>query len=149
MKRLAGRTDLEDALKKLDKLTHEEARMATAQNLKATHTVDDRVKIVDAKVDSVGSGVKELIDGTPTIFVTDCWSPKLIDPDSLGERKAKVVIQRTANDVERTANNIDQVKRSSSRNLNIEIQAQPVSRREPIDTKPSEMALAIGPVYQS
>ena len=67
-------TDLDDALKKLDKLTHEEARMATAQNLRATHTVDDRVKVVDAKVDSVGCGVKEvndkvtvLIDGTSTL----------------------------------------------------------------------------------
>ena len=75
LKRLAGRTDLEDALKKLDKLTHEEARMATAQNLKATHPVDDRVKVVDAKVDSVSGGVKEvndkvavLIDRALTVF---------------------------------------------------------------------------------
>jgi hypothetical protein len=34
-KRLIGRTDMEDALKKLDKLTQEEARMVTAR---ATHT---------------------------------------------------------------------------------------------------------------
>ena len=68
LKRLAGRTDLEDALKKLDRLTHEEARMAIAQNLKATQDVDDRVRGVDAKVDSVGSGVQVLIDGTSTVF---------------------------------------------------------------------------------
>ena len=68
LKRLAGRTDLEDALKKLDNLTHEEARMAIAQNLKATQNVDARVRGVDAKVDSVGSGVKVLIDGTSTVF---------------------------------------------------------------------------------
>ena len=82
LKRLAGRTDLDDALKKLDKLTHEEARMATAQNLKATHTVDNRVKGIDAKVDGVGDEVKgvndrvilvddkvaALIDGTQTVF---------------------------------------------------------------------------------
>ena len=68
LKRLAGRTDLEDGLRKLDKLTHEEARMATVQNLKATHTVDDRVKGVDAKVDIVGGGVALLIDGTQTVF---------------------------------------------------------------------------------
>ena len=78
MKRLAGRTDLEDALKKLDKLTHEEARMAAAQNLKATHIVDDRVKDVDAKVDTVDGEVKEvndkvtvLIDGKQTVSITD------------------------------------------------------------------------------
>jgi hypothetical protein len=44
LKKLVGRTDMEDALKKLDKLTNEEARMATAQILKATHTVDNRVR---------------------------------------------------------------------------------------------------------
>ena len=37
---------MEDALKKLDKLTQEEARMAAAQNLQATHVVDERVKVV-------------------------------------------------------------------------------------------------------
>jgi len=74
MKRLAGRTDMEDALKRLDKLTHEEARMAIAQNLKATHVVDDRVKDVVDKVLVVGDavrgvdarvadGVKAIIDG--------------------------------------------------------------------------------------
>ena len=36
-KKVIGRTDMEDALKKLDKLTHEEAWMGIAQNLKATH----------------------------------------------------------------------------------------------------------------
>jgi hypothetical protein len=112
LKRLAGRTDLEDALKKLDKLTHEEARMATAQNLKATHIVDDGVKGVDAKVDTVGGEVKEvndkvavLIDGMQTVSTADSPSLKPIGPDDLDERAAKVVIERTANDV-------DQVKRS-------------------------------------
>jgi hypothetical protein len=43
MKMLIGRTDVEDALKKLDNLTNEEARMATAQVLKVTHTVAEDV----------------------------------------------------------------------------------------------------------
>jgi ribosomal protein S13 len=42
-RKLIGRTDIEDALKKLDKLAHEEAWMGIAQNLKATHTVGERV----------------------------------------------------------------------------------------------------------
>ena len=51
MKKLIGKTEIEDGLKKLDKLTQEEARMAAAQNLKATHTVDERVKgVADAVV---------------------------------------------------------------------------------------------------
>jgi hypothetical protein len=44
VKTLIGKTEMEDALKRLDKLTQEEARMAAAQNLKATHAVDERVK---------------------------------------------------------------------------------------------------------
>jgi DNA-nicking Smr family endonuclease len=42
-KRLIGKTDMEDALKKLDQLTQEEARMIIAENLRATHAVDKRV----------------------------------------------------------------------------------------------------------
>jgi hypothetical protein len=50
-KKLIGRTKIEDALKRLDKLTQEEARMASAQNLKITHTVDERVReVVDTVV---------------------------------------------------------------------------------------------------
>ena len=43
MKRLIGRTDVEDALKRLDKLTDEEVRMATAQVLRVTHAVAEDV----------------------------------------------------------------------------------------------------------
>jgi hypothetical protein len=47
LKKLVGRNGIEVALKKLDNLTNEEARMATAQLLKATRNVDDRVAEVD------------------------------------------------------------------------------------------------------
>ena len=60
MRKLAGRTDLEDALKKLDKLTEEEARMAVAENLRITHSVRDEVKVVDGKVDRVEDKVDEI-----------------------------------------------------------------------------------------
>ena len=49
---------MEDALKRLDKLTHEEARMAIAENLRATHAVDERVREVDHRVAEVIHGVK-------------------------------------------------------------------------------------------
>ncbi|KAI0269073.1 hypothetical protein BGY98DRAFT_1101257 [Russula aff. rugulosa BPL654] len=42
-KRLIGKNDMEDALKNLDMLTLEEARMTIAENLRATHAVDDKV----------------------------------------------------------------------------------------------------------
>ncbi|KAF8262398.1 hypothetical protein EI94DRAFT_710590 [Lactarius quietus] len=48
LKKLAGRTDLEDALKRLDKLTQEEARMAAAQLLKITHSVENKItQVID------------------------------------------------------------------------------------------------------
>ena len=53
MKKLIGRTDIEDALKRLDVLTQEEARMAVAQVLKVAHSVDDRVREVADDVDQV------------------------------------------------------------------------------------------------
>ena len=59
-----GNTDIENSLARLDKLTQEEARMASAELLKMTHSVDgkvmgvdDRVKIVEGKVQSVRSDV--------------------------------------------------------------------------------------------
>jgi hypothetical protein len=61
LKKLIGRTDIEDALKRLDRLTQEETRMAAAQVLKVANTVDDRVRVVDDKIAAV-------IDGTQHIF---------------------------------------------------------------------------------
>ena len=48
---------MEDALKRLDKLTQEEARMAVAQNLKATYTVDERVRGVADTVVAIDNRV--------------------------------------------------------------------------------------------
>ncbi|KAH9071664.1 hypothetical protein EDB83DRAFT_2517478 [Lactarius deliciosus] len=60
LKKLAGRTDLEDAVKKLDRLTQEEARMALAEILKMTHIVRDDVKVI---IDD-GKGAKLIIQQT-------------------------------------------------------------------------------------
>ena len=58
---------MEDALKRLDKLTQEEARMVSAQNLKATYIVDERVQgvvgavsTIDNKVAGVAGDVDEM-----------------------------------------------------------------------------------------
>ena len=83
MKKLLGKNDIEDALKKLDTLTTEEARMATAETLKVTNRVndavnrvDDTVNMVDDKVDKVDDTVNRvddnvtvLIDGGQTAFL--------------------------------------------------------------------------------
>ena len=52
--------DLEDALKKLDRLTQEEARMALAEMLSVTHNIRDEVKIVDGKVEKVENKVEDV-----------------------------------------------------------------------------------------
>jgi hypothetical protein len=101
MKKLLGRTDLEDALKRLDKLTDEEARMAIVQVLEVIHTVDDRVKVVADKVGEVIEGAPCIFSQSLTIFLT------LVDID---EKEEMAVIQQTANDVE-------QMKRLSSPQL--------------------------------
>ena len=62
VKTLIGKTDMEDSLKRLDKLTQEEARMAAAQNLKATHTIDERVKGVVDTVDAIDDRVASVND---------------------------------------------------------------------------------------
>ena len=54
--------DLEDALKKLDRLTQEEARMALAEMLSITHHVRDEVRIVDGKVERVENKVEVVGD---------------------------------------------------------------------------------------
>ena len=54
---------MEDALKKLDKLTQEEAWMGIAQNLKAMHTVGECVRRVDDRVRVVDDRVTEVIRG--------------------------------------------------------------------------------------
>ena len=46
LRRLLGKNDVEDALKRLDTLTQEEARMATAETLKVARNVDDKVTVV-------------------------------------------------------------------------------------------------------
>lgn len=58
LNRLLGRTDIEDALRRLDKLTQDEARMAAAESLKAMHGVDDRVVRVGNEFQGVSSQVQ-------------------------------------------------------------------------------------------
>jgi hypothetical protein len=60
LKKLAGWTDMKDALKKLDKLTSEEARMAGAQVLKNTHVISDKLTAVDTQVKNVRGEVQDV-----------------------------------------------------------------------------------------
>ena len=58
MKRLVGRTDVEDALARLDMLTKEENLMTAARNLEVAHRVDDKVTTIEEVVHNVDCNVK-------------------------------------------------------------------------------------------
>jgi hypothetical protein len=55
-----GNTEIEDALQELDRLTQEEARTASAELLKITHSVDGKVMGVDDRVKCVNDNVQEV-----------------------------------------------------------------------------------------
>ncbi|KAF8267370.1 hypothetical protein EI94DRAFT_1332870 [Lactarius quietus] len=62
LKKLAGRKDIEDALRRLDRLTQEEALMAAAQILNIAHTIDNKVTVVQNSVTSVGNKLNDVDD---------------------------------------------------------------------------------------
>ena len=111
---------MEDALKRLDKLTLEEARMAAAQNLKATHTVDERVKgVVDtveaiddkvADVDDRVAGVSDQVAGVDDRVAGVSDQVTGVD-DRVASIKEKVV---TVDDrVKEIASDVDEIRRLS------------------------------------
>ena len=121
-KKLVGRKDIEDALKRLDKLTQEEALMAAAQILILTHAVDKKVTDVGNKVTDVGNNVTDIgnnvtgvgnklneVDGKMDVVVqgTPLYVEHKPNPDyvyvGLDGKDAKVALQQTSN-------NVDEVK---------------------------------------
>ncbi|KAH9061874.1 hypothetical protein EDB87DRAFT_382930 [Lactarius vividus] len=88
LKKLIGKTGIEDALRRLDKLTQEEVRMATAQLLKITHSVDDKVKDVSDTVKLVLDDGKEM---------------KVVVQQTA--REATAIMQLILNDVDETKRN--------------------------------------------
>ncbi len=69
LKMLIGKNDIQDALKRLDRLTQEEALMAAAQLLRVTNVIDngvrevsDNVLVVDNRVAGVDGRVKAVDD---------------------------------------------------------------------------------------
>ena len=134
MKKLVGGTDLEDALKRLDKLTNEEARMATAQVLKATHTVEERVRGVADTLIGVDDRVARVEDGVTSV-----------------DNRVAGVDERVNGVDDRLAgvdNKVDQVKSSSSPSITLSVWPYHPCR-ESIAGKHSQMAITTGSVYQS
>jgi uncharacterized protein YoxC len=60
LKTLAGKKDVEDAFRRLDKLTPEEVLMAAAETMSVTRDIDDTVKGVDKRLESVDGKVHHI-----------------------------------------------------------------------------------------
>ena len=103
---LLGRKDLEDALKRLDKLTHDEARMAIAQNLKATHAIDEQVRGVATRVVSIDNrvaGVDERLAGVDDRVANVDNRVKAVDDRVVGiDERVKAVDDKVAAAVDGT-----------------------------------------------
>jgi len=61
LKRLVGRTDVEDALLRLDFLTKEESLMTIARSLEVTHHVDSIVRDIDGNVKVTKDGEQHVL----------------------------------------------------------------------------------------
>jgi hypothetical protein len=62
MKRLMGKTDVEDAFERLDTLTKEENLMTAARTFEATHRVDNKVTVIEEVLQELGCDVRADVD---------------------------------------------------------------------------------------
>ena len=58
LRKLFGKTDVEDALSRLDTLTKEETLMMVVRNLEVTHRVDGNVKATKVVAEDIDNNVK-------------------------------------------------------------------------------------------
>ena len=77
LKKLIGREDIEDALQRLDQLTQEEARMATAEALVITRSIDEKVQGVDIKVEAVDRIVRSVGDNVGVVIQGELYVHQL------------------------------------------------------------------------
>ena len=84
LKKILGKNDIEDALKRLDTLTQEEARMVTAEIWKATRSVNDQVAVLI-------NGAQNSVSLVTFMFLNTDWSDG---------KEGKAIIQQTASNVE-------------------------------------------------
>jgi hypothetical protein len=131
LRKLAGMADLENALKKLDRLTQEEARMAHAEVLRITHNIREEVKIVDGKVERVDDKVEDVgdkvqcVDDKVQVVIDDGKQARVVAKD-IGDKvqcvdekvqvviddskQAKVAAKEATLIFQHAANNIDEIK---------------------------------------
>ena len=62
VKKLIGRNDLKHALKRFDKLTNEESRVATAEVLRATHVITENLHVVNDRITNTDSAARDAVE---------------------------------------------------------------------------------------
>ena len=70
MKRLLGKTDVENAIQRLDNLTKEENLMTVARTFEATHQVDHNVTVIKEDLQQVDDNVKVAKRGMLIVLVS-------------------------------------------------------------------------------
>ena len=63
LKKLVGRTEVEDALSRLNKLTKEESLMVMVRNLEVAHHIDGVVHDIDINVKGTWKGIEGVARG--------------------------------------------------------------------------------------
>jgi hypothetical protein len=67
-----GKTDVEDALLRLDSLTREESLMVAARNLEVAHRVDGNVEAIKVLAENIDDKLQRLL--LLVVTVVDCQS---------------------------------------------------------------------------
>jgi hypothetical protein len=67
LKKIVGRKDIEDALKRLDRLTQDEALMVAAQILSLMHTIDNKVTGIGHNLKGVDDKIEVVVKGMPRL----------------------------------------------------------------------------------
>ena len=155
IRKLMGNTEIEDSLDRLDKLTQEEARMASAELLKVTHSVDDRVKSVEGDVQDVHSNV---LDVSNKVEGVDSRVQGVDDKVQGVDNRVQCVdnrvqgvdntLQGISSEVRGVDHKLDQVNRSLSLKHSLS-GAFTQLYREPAQGQSFTMAFAPGSVNQS
>jgi len=147
LQKVGGITKLEGGLKKLDKMTNEEARMANAEVLRLTHNIDAKVqgigiqvKDVDKNVEGVKAQVRSVDEN---VNMLKEMVQMVID-------NAYTVLLKVTNSV----NNIQSTRRQGSRNGSENGDAtNSVQRKrcrpEEIAKEPQTMAVSSGSLHES
>ncbi|KAH9953621.1 hypothetical protein BC827DRAFT_127330 [Russula dissimulans] len=114
LKKLVGNTEIEDSLQKLDKLTQEEARMAAAEHMRITRSIEGRVMGVNDNVMGVEEGVQDVRSEVEDV------RKRVQSVDDKVEDVGKIVqdvdkrVQSVGERVQDVNRKLDQVNRSSS-----------------------------------